>query len=380
MTAFVAAMGTGCAARVDPLAAERTVLRALASAPVESEPERHIAVVASSQVLADLAFMALANGESGSGSFTLETPFGTGEFAVEPLEVREALSTRSADCAGCVRLGGTITGMVHGQMGALDLNTRAGVHLDLPVQVRAETNEGGSDLIVTPRWDDSAAIDIQLLGLPLGGMGINGQLKQGVRQALVGQSFTVAHLPADGFFPLRGLVVEPGERVYASLRVNGATPAPVAPTELDDGLWVGLSTQTLLAWGEAYGLQHSTDKWSFRPSDLAVSDNRVTGVLDLWRHRAKPKLRQYEVQLEVAKVDGRWVLVDPVVRRVNRRGIDLVSGVILGQIRKQIRTLQTGDSLFGGELTFGSQTLLWSVDDVVADDGRVEVRLGLARP
>jgi hypothetical protein len=264
-------------------------------------------------------------------------------------------------------------------MGSININPRAGLHTSLPVQVRAVTQGQGSDIVITPHWDRSTEFDLQLMGLPLGGMGINRQLTSGLKAEFDGRDIVVASLPATGVFPVRSLRVAAGETAHASLRVVGATAAPTPPRRLSDGVWVGVSVETARAWFDAYALRRRTKKWAFRPSTLSGDDNTLTATLDVWRLRRKAKLRQFDVTISLVESGGRWTVGESSVTR-RKRTFDLVGGIIRGQIQKRIDAIVDDDLLTGGEVAIGTQTLRLQIDDLAIDDGTIEVRLDVSRP
>ena len=371
---------TACGAKTDPLAASRRALARVANDPVEEPVASHISVRVSSQVLEELVFLAMEHGEDGNGAVTFPTPAGEATLRLSPGEVREAIQLADGACDGCVRVQGTVTGTVDAEIGPINMDTRAGVRTDIPVHVGARTVGRASEIVVTPRWDRDTVLDVQLLGLPLGGMGVNTNIARGLKQEFDGREFVVATLPAHGVVPIRGLSVQPGGVVNASLRVVGATEAPEPPRRLREGMWVGVSTPTVRAWFEAYLIRRSGKKWSATPSSITADDNRITAVVDVWRTKRKPKQRQYEISLSVAEQGGRWTVVEPTVQRIGRRGIDPVGGVIRGQITKRVQSIVDDDLLTGGELTIGSEQLLWQIDDVSADGDAIELLLDVRHP
>lgn len=368
-----------CAPKVNPLQSELGALRRVASAPVESEVPHHVSMRVSPKVLGELAFLGLENGADGEGNFTFETPTGRATLRVSPQDIREPIRLTEARCDGCVRLEGTVTGTVQATMGPLNVSPRAGLHAGLPIQVRAETQGRGSDIVITPRWDRQTEFEVQLMGLPLGGMGINRQITSGLKEEFDGRDIVVATLPATSAFPVRSLRVEAGEIAHASLRVIGATEAPEPPRRLSDGVWIGVSVETARAWFDAYALRRQTKKWAFRPSALAGDDNTLTGTLDVWRLRRKAKLRQYDVSIALIESGGRWTVGESTVVR-RKRGPDLVGGIIRGQIQKRIDAIVDDDLLTGGEVTVGTQALRLVIDDLAIQDGTIEVRLDVSRP
>lgn len=368
----------GCGARVDPLQTQRAELRRLATAPVERSTPAHLSAVVSSEVLGELLFAVLRNGQDGSGRFVIDTPLGPASLTVDPQAFREPIALTPARCDGCVRVSGTVTGQVQAAVGQLDVNARAGAHAQLSLQISARTDGAATLIEITPRWDNNTQVELQLLGLPMGGLGINEQLKRGVREALDGQTFTVARLPAAGALPLRGVSVGGRGQVSASLRVRGATEAPAGPRQLDEGVWVGLSTPTLLGWIEGYALRQSSRRWSVLPTTLDIADGQVSAEVEVWRHKRKPKRRTYRVQTAVGQVGETWVLAEPDVERLDRKGVDPVGGAIRGTIRKQVRELLAEDLLAGGDIHLGSEVLHWSIDDLRAEPESLQLWLDLA--
>ena len=325
-----------CGARVDPLADQRRALARVATAPVEEDLPHHLSMRLSSQVLEELLFLAMEHGEDGQGLVAFPTPAGEARLRITPGDVREPLQLGRARCEDCVRLQGTVTGTVEASIGSVNVNTRAGVHTDVPVQISARTKDRGSEIVVTPRWDRQTSFEVQLLGLPLGGMGINRSLTSGLRQELDGREFLAATLPASGPLPIRGVQVEPGGVVHTSLRVNGASEAPSPPDSLEEGVWVGLSTQTLRAWFEAYLIRRMNGRWSASPSAITADDNRITATLDVWRVKRKPKLRQYTIGFQLVRSGARWTIVDFGVERAGRHGFDPVGGIIRNKIEGRV--------------------------------------------
>lgn len=376
----VSAVGLmACGARIDPLRTERVALGRVASAPVEADVPAHVAAMFSSQVLSDLVAVALAAGERGSGEFDLPTPAGRTILRVESQEIRNPIRLTEASCEDCVRVTGTMSGTVQATVGQMSVNTKAGVHTGIPVHVRAVTVGRGSDIVVTPRWDNRTELDVQLMGLPLGGMGINRAITRGVREQLDGRDITVVSLPADGPLPLRGVHVDEGQRVRASLRVVGATPAPQAPDTLESGVWAGVSTETARAWFDAYALRHGTKKWAFRLAELTGEDNVLTGVLDVYRLRRNPKRRQFKVVLALGQLGGRWTVTENAVTRM-AVGPDLTGGIIRNKIEQRISSIVDDDLLTGGVIPVGPVRLQYQVKDIVIDDGSVQVWMGVSRP
>ena len=372
-------LAVACGPKVNPLQADLQALRRVASAPIEANPPSHVSMRVSSKVLGELALLGLENGADGQGNFTFPTPAGQATLRVTPQDIREPIRLTQARCEGCVRVEGTVTGTVQASMGRINVNPRAGLHTAVPVQVRAVTEGNGSKVVITPRWDRATEFDIQLMGLPLGGMGINRQLTSGLREEFDGRDIVVATLPAAGVFPVRSMVLEAGETAHASLRVVGATEAPAPPRRLSDGVWVGVSVETARAWFDAYALRRRTTKWAFRPSALSGDDNTLDATLDVWRLRRKPKLRQFDVTIRLVESGGRWTVGESSVTR-KKRGFDPIGGIIRGQIQKRIDAIVDDDLLTGGEVSVGTQTLRLQIDDLAIDDGTIEVRLDVSRP
>ncbi len=372
-------LAVACGPKVNPLQADLQALRRVASAPIESDPPSHVSMRVSSKVLGEMAFLGLENGTDGQGNFIFPTPAGQATLRVSPQEIREPIRLTSARCDGCVRVEGTVTGTVQASMGRVNVNPRAGLHTALPVQVRAVAQGKGSDIVITPHWDRTTEFDVQLMGLPLGGMGINRQLTSGLRDEFDGRDIVVASLPAAGVFPVRSVRVSAGETAHASLRIVGATNAPTPPRRLSDGVWLGVSVETARAWFDAYALRHRTKKWAFRPSTMSGDDNTLTATLDVWRLRRRPKLRQFDVTIALLESGGRWTVSESSVTR-RKRSFDPIGGIIRGQIQKRIDAIVDDDLLTGGEVSIGTQTLRLQIDDVAIDDGTIEVRLDISRP
>jgi hypothetical protein len=368
-----------CGPKVNPLQADLQALRRVASAGIEANPPRHVSMRVSSEVLGELVFLGLENGADGQGNFTFPTPAGQATLRVSPQEIRDPIRLTQARCDGCVRVEGTVTGTVRATMGPVNVNPRAGLHTAVPVQVRAVTQGQGSDIVITPRWDRATEFDVQLMGLPLGGMGLNRQLTTGLREEFDGQDIVVASLPASSVFPVRSLSVQAGETAHVSLRVVGATEAPLPPRRLSEGVWIGVSVDTARAWFDAYSLRRRTKKWAFRPSTMSGDDNTLTATLDVWRLRSRPKLRQFDLSISLVESGGRWTVGESSVTR-RKGGLDVIGGIIRGQIQKRIDAIVDDDLLTGGVVALGSQTLRLQVDDLAIDDGTIEVRLDVSRP
>jgi hypothetical protein len=362
----------GCAARVDPLADRRARLDLAAVEAVPRNPGRDpaVSVAVSAPVLARFARAAADTGVDGALQF--DTPIGAATLEIHPTSDGSPIVLDIGDCARCFSVQGQMRGDLAATLSnGATVRARGGLAVHAPVRVDVEERGAGTDLWLTADLSGERALEVGLVGLPLGGFGINAGLQQGIHAALHDRPIPVAYLPADGLVPIRD-VWPSGPGVFtASLRVLDATPPPAAPA-LGDGLWVGAGTGAMLGWAEAWALRHPMKRWSPRPAALRFEGSR--GVLDLevWRHRRKPKLRTYRISGEIRSARGRITVSEPRVEALDVGRGDFVGAIIRKKVLQYIETAGARGMAASGDLHIRERTLRWTLDDLSLGADTVE--------